>query len=44
MDKIVLQATNISKSYDNGDQRRQVLQDISLSIKEREIITNKNFR
>ena len=39
MDKIVLQATNISKSYDNGDQRLQVLQDISLSIKEREIIT-----
>ena len=39
MDKIVLEATNISKSYDNGDQRLQVLQDISLSIKEKEIIT-----
>ena len=39
MDKIVLQATNIFKSYDNGDQRLQVLQDISLSIKEKEIIT-----
>ena len=39
MDKIILEAKNVSKSYSNGENRLNVLSDINLTLIEKEIIT-----
>jgi len=39
MDKIILEAKNVNKSYSNGENRLNVLSDINLTLIEKEIIT-----
>ena len=39
MDEIILRANNIFKSYSNGEENLSVLSDLSLTIKQKEIIT-----
>jgi len=39
MDKIILEAKNVSKSYSNGENRLNVLNNINLTLIEKEIIT-----
>ena len=39
MDKIILKVKKISKSYNNGGKELQVLQDLSLKVYEKEVVT-----
>ena len=39
MDKIILKVKKISKSYNNGEKDLHVLQNLSLKVKEKEIVT-----